>query len=257
MSSSTHQRAHRRRRRRPGARPAARRRASSRPTCPRPSPSRAARHHRAGSLGAAAQRRRGRPRLRDGRRPRPGRAPGPPPRRPRGRAGLPRAARRRPGGRDRDRRPRRGRPRRPLGAAGHPGGRDRTHREARPTSSPSCRRAAARAPRVFTVCSPTGGCGKTFYASNLAYLLATTSDLDVALVDLDLQFGEVTAAMRVRSPHSIADAVAVDDPRELDRAAARPAGGARVGCAGAAGAPRPRLGRQRSSRPTSPASSTR
>lgn len=75
---------------------------------------------------------------------------------------------------------------------------------------------AGRAPQVFTVCSPTGGCGKTFYASNLAYLLATTSDLDVALVDLDLQFGEVTAAMRVRSAHSIADAVALDDPRELD-----------------------------------------
>lgn len=75
---------------------------------------------------------------------------------------------------------------------------------------------AARAPRVLTVCSPTGGCGKTFYASNLAYLLATTSDLDVALVDLDLQFGEVTAAMRVRSPHSIADAVAVDDAGELE-----------------------------------------
>lgn len=74
---------------------------------------------------------------------------------------------------------------------------------------------AAHAPRVFTVCSPTGGCGKTFYASNLAYLLATTSDLDVALVDLDLQFGEVTAAMRVRSNHSIADAVAVEDPHEL------------------------------------------
>ncbi len=78
------------------------------------------------------------------------------------------------------------------------------------------REGAARAPRVFTVCSPTGGCGKTFYASNLAYLLATTSDLEVALVDLDLQFGEVTAAMRVRSPNSIADAVAVDDARELD-----------------------------------------
>lgn len=75
---------------------------------------------------------------------------------------------------------------------------------------------AAHAPRVFTVCSPTGGCGKTFYASNLAYLLATTSDLDVALVDLDLQFGEVTAAMRVRSNHSIADAVAVEDAHELE-----------------------------------------
>lgn len=74
----------------------------------------------------------------------------------------------------------------------------------------------SRAPRVLTVCSPTGGCGKTFYASNLAYLLATTSDLDVALVDLDLQFGEVTAAMRVHSKHSIADAVAVDGPDELD-----------------------------------------
>ncbi len=75
---------------------------------------------------------------------------------------------------------------------------------------------SGRAPRVFTVCSPTGGCGKTFYASNLAYLLATTSNLKVALVDLDLQFGEVTAAMRVRSRHTVADAVAIRDDRELD-----------------------------------------
>ncbi len=75
---------------------------------------------------------------------------------------------------------------------------------------------AVRAPRVYTVCSPTGGCGKTFYASNLAYLLATTSNLKVALVDLDLQFGEVTAAMRVRSRHTVADAVAVRDDRDLD-----------------------------------------
>jgi pilus assembly protein CpaE len=73
-----------------------------------------------------------------------------------------------------------------------------------------------RAPRVYTVCSPTGGCGKTFYASNLAYLLATTSDLKVALVDLDLQFGEVTSAMRVRGRHTVADAVAIRDDRELD-----------------------------------------
>ena len=73
-----------------------------------------------------------------------------------------------------------------------------------------------RAPRVLTVCSPTGGCGKTFYASNLAYLLATTGDLEVALVDLDLQFGEVTAAMRVRSSSTVADAVSIRDDRELD-----------------------------------------
>ncbi len=70
--------------------------------------------------------------------------------------------------------------------------------------------------RVFTVCSATGGCGKTFYASNAAYMLSKYTRGKVALVDLDLQFGEVVTAMRVRFKHTIADAIEIDSDDELE-----------------------------------------
>ena len=35
--------------------------------------------------------------------------------------------------------------------------------------------------KVFTVCSATGGCGKTFYATNIAYLLSQLPNTRVAL----------------------------------------------------------------------------
>jgi MinD-like ATPase involved in chromosome partitioning or flagellar assembly len=57
---------------------------------------------------------------------------------------------------------------------------------------------------VVTVCSATGGCGKTFLATNLAGLVARTGR-SVLLVDLDLQFGEVAAALRIRHPYSVYD----------------------------------------------------
>jgi pilus assembly protein CpaE len=62
--------------------------------------------------------------------------------------------------------------------------------------------------RAFTVTSPTGGCGKTFFATNLAYALATRSGKRVALVDLDLQFGEVVTALRLRPKYTIHDVIA-------------------------------------------------
>jgi MinD-like ATPase involved in chromosome partitioning or flagellar assembly len=69
--------------------------------------------------------------------------------------------------------------------------------------------AGARAPIVreatmLTVASATGGCGKTFFATNLAALCARSGS-KVLLVDLDLQFGEVAAALRVRHPYSVYD----------------------------------------------------
>ncbi|HEX9767002.1 MAG TPA: AAA family ATPase, partial [Nitriliruptorales bacterium] len=64
--------------------------------------------------------------------------------------------------------------------------------------------------RVYTVCSATGGCGKTFYSTNLAAFLARWTGQKVALVDLDLQFGEVTTALRLRVRHTILDALAPD-----------------------------------------------
>ncbi len=59
---------------------------------------------------------------------------------------------------------------------------------------------------TITVASATGGCGKTFLATNLAYLLARGTGKRVAMVDLDLQFGEVVATLQLRPTHTIADA---------------------------------------------------
>ncbi len=57
---------------------------------------------------------------------------------------------------------------------------------------------------ILTVASATGGCGKTFFATNLAALVGRT-DLKVLLVDLDLQFGEVAAALQLRPEYSLYD----------------------------------------------------
>lgn len=59
---------------------------------------------------------------------------------------------------------------------------------------------------TITVASATGGCGKTFIATNLAFLLARGTGKKVALVDLDLQFGEVVATLRLKPQASISDA---------------------------------------------------
>jgi pilus assembly protein CpaE len=65
--------------------------------------------------------------------------------------------------------------------------------------------------KVFTVSSATGGCGKTFYATNMALLLSQQTDARVALVDLDLQFGEVTTALRLHPNFTIFDVLNADE----------------------------------------------
>ncbi len=60
---------------------------------------------------------------------------------------------------------------------------------------------------TITVASATGGCGKTFLATNLAYLLARGTGKRVAMIDLDLQFGEVVATLQLRPTKTIADVV--------------------------------------------------
>ena len=60
--------------------------------------------------------------------------------------------------------------------------------------------------RVVTIVSPKGGSGKTTVATNLALGLIGANAGAVALVDLDLQFGDVATAMRLMPEHSIADA---------------------------------------------------
>jgi pilus assembly protein CpaE len=60
---------------------------------------------------------------------------------------------------------------------------------------------------VFTMSSATGGCGKTFLATNLAYLLSHYTNKRACIVDLDLQFGEVSTALRLRPRYTIFDAL--------------------------------------------------
>ena len=57
--------------------------------------------------------------------------------------------------------------------------------------------------RVIVVLSPKGGSGKTMVASNLTAALARTVDGAVALVDLDVQFGDAAYAFGLVPEHTI------------------------------------------------------
>ena len=65
---------------------------------------------------------------------------------------------------------------------------------------------------ALAVVAPKGGQGKTTLSINLASGLAEVAPNSVVLVDADLQFGDITAALALRPEHTIVDAVAaVDD----------------------------------------------
>lgn len=61
--------------------------------------------------------------------------------------------------------------------------------------------------KVVTVFSPKGGSGKSVIACNLAVVLAQRSSEPVALVDADLQFGDVAVMLKLAPHHTIVDAV--------------------------------------------------
>lgn len=65
--------------------------------------------------------------------------------------------------------------------------------------------------QVITVFSAKGGCGKTTLATNIAAALAESGKGSVALVDLDLAFGDVAIALQLFPTHTIADAVAIGE----------------------------------------------
>ena len=65
--------------------------------------------------------------------------------------------------------------------------------------------------KVFAVASASGGAGKTFLAVNLAWFIAHVTSLRVLIIDLDLQFGEVSAALHLQPRYSIADLVRYDE----------------------------------------------
>jgi pilus assembly protein CpaE len=66
--------------------------------------------------------------------------------------------------------------------------------------------------RVITVFSSKGGCGKSFVASNLAVALAARTGDEVALIDLDLQFGDLAIMLQLFPARTIFDAA-----QNLDR----------------------------------------
>jgi pilus assembly protein CpaE len=60
---------------------------------------------------------------------------------------------------------------------------------------------------VIAVVSASGGSGKTFLATNLAFHLQVQAKKQVCLIDLDLQFGELSTALRLRPRVTIHDLV--------------------------------------------------
>lgn len=64
---------------------------------------------------------------------------------------------------------------------------------------------------VIAVVSASGGSGKTFLATNLAYHLVS-SQKRTCLIDLDLQFGELSTALRLKPRHTIHDLLATEEP---------------------------------------------
>lgn len=61
--------------------------------------------------------------------------------------------------------------------------------------------------RIVAVLSPKGGVGKTTVATNLAVGLGQSYPMSVVLVDLDLQFGDVSSGLMIEPQHTITDAV--------------------------------------------------
>jgi pilus assembly protein CpaE len=76
----------------------------------------------------------------------------------------------------------------------------------RATSTIIAQREEAPRGRIITVMSPKGGAGKTTVATNLATRLALSAPGRVAIVDLDLQFGDVASALGLGPQATIADA---------------------------------------------------
>jgi pilus assembly protein CpaE len=116
----------------------------------------------------------------------------------------------------------------------------------------------AKQAQVFTVASATGGCGKTFFATNLAYFLHHNTGKRVCIVDLDLQFGEVSTALRLRPRFTIFDALQRDEGEDgADLPASRTTSSPTIPEYRCCQHRRTPLMRTGSTRPTSPRSSRR
>lgn len=65
--------------------------------------------------------------------------------------------------------------------------------------------------RVLIVFSAKGGCGKTTLSINLAHALARKTNSKVALLDFDLQFGDVAVALQIEPKKTISDAISMQN----------------------------------------------
>jgi pilus assembly protein CpaE len=63
--------------------------------------------------------------------------------------------------------------------------------------------------KVLVVFSAKGGCGKTTLSVNLAHALARNTESRVALLDFDLQFGDVAVALQIEPKKTISDAISM------------------------------------------------
>lgn len=66
--------------------------------------------------------------------------------------------------------------------------------------------------RVISVVAPKGGSGKTAIATNLGAGLAHAAPGEVAIVDLDLQFGDITSTFELNPEHTMADVMRASGP---------------------------------------------
>ncbi len=87
--------------------------------------------------------------------------------------------------------------------------------------------------RVIAVASPKGGVGKTTVATNLAVGFAAQAPQSTVLVDLDVQFGDVAAALDLNPTYTLGDIVVghgLSDPITLKTLLARHPSGLHVVC---------------------------
>jgi pilus assembly protein CpaE len=83
----------------------------------------------------------------------------------------------------------------------------RSSHGARGSTSPDTPASVAQDGHVVVVGSPKGGVGKSTVATNLAVSLAQTRPMEVVLVDLDAQFGDVATLLDLEPSGTVTDAV--------------------------------------------------